>query len=88
MPNFTPEEIVKALRCCGKHDDNECYQCPLAGKYPFNDCAFELYLKAADLVDSLLLKLCSLCAVCPADKQNPYDCEIIGTRKEECGEDV
>lgn len=88
MPNFTVEEIVKALRCCGKHDDNQCYQCPFRGKYSFNDCAFELYLKSADLVDSLLRKLCSLCAVCPADKQNPYDCEIIGTCKEGGGENA
>jgi hypothetical protein len=43
--------------------------------------------KAADLVDCLLHKLCSWCAVCPADKRNPYDCEIIGTCKEGGGED-
>ena len=86
MPIFTAEEIVKALRCCGQHDDNECYRCPLAGKYSCNDCAFDLYLKAADLVDSLLLKLCSLCAVCPADKRTPYDCEIVGTCKEGGGD--
>ena len=95
MADFTAEEIVKALRCCGLHDDNECYRCPLVGKYTFNDggfelhldCGFDLYLKAADLIDSLLHKLCSLCAVCPADKRNPYDCEIIGTCKEGGGKD-
>lgn len=82
MADFTAEEIVKALRCCGNHDDNECCRCPLVGKYSFNDCAFDLYLKAADLVDNLLQKLCSLCAVCPEDRRNPYDCEIIATCKE------
>lgn len=53
MPNFTVDEIVEALRCCGQHDDNECYYCPLRGKYSFNDCAFDLYLKAASVIEDL-----------------------------------
>lgn len=80
MPNFTAEEIVKALRICGAHD--KCAGCPVGGFYSFNDCTFDLDLKAADLIDNLLRKLCSWCAVCPKEKRNPYDCEIIGTCKE------
>lgn len=53
MADFTTDEIVEALRCCGQHDDNECYRCPFGGKYSFNDCAFDLYLKAASVIEEL-----------------------------------
>lgn len=50
-------------------------------------CAFDLDLQAAAAIEDLLYKLCSLCAICPDGKRDPFDCEIIGTEKIGGGED-
>lgn len=75
------EKIVKSLRICGAHDG--CAGCPIGGRYSFNDCCFDLDLMAAAAIEELLYKLCSLCGVCPQEKRNPYDCEIVGTALED-----
>lgn len=35
--------------------------------------------KAADAIEFFSNRLCDACGVCPADKRNPFNCEIAGT---------
>lgn len=45
--------------------------------------AMEVIQEAAGEAEILLHRLafrcCDMCGVCPKEKQNPFDCEIIGT---------
>ena len=75
------EAIVKSLRVCGAHDGCAGCQIRQTRNYSFNDCSFDLDLQAAAAIEDLLHKLCSLCAVCPDEKRDPFDCEIIGTER-------
>lgn len=75
------EKIVKSLRVCGSHDGCTGCQIRELRNYELNDCAFDLDLQAAATIEDLLHKLCSLCGVCPEEKRDPYDCEIIGTER-------
>ena len=81
------ESIVKSLLVCGSH--NGCGGCQIRNMrtYSFNDCAFELDLQAAAIIEDLLHKLCSWCGVCQNGKRDPFDCEIIGTERKGGGED-
>lgn len=75
------EKIVESLRVCGSHDGCTGCQIRKIRKYELNDCAFDLDLQAADIIEDLLHKLCSLCGVCVKEKSDPYNCEIIGTAR-------
>ena len=81
------ESIVKSLKTCGSHDGCSGCQIRKIRKYSFIDCAFDLDLQAAAVIEDLLYKLCSFCGVCPDEKRDPFDCEIIGTEREGGDED-
>ena len=75
------EKIVESLHVCGLHAGCDGCQIRKIRKYEFNDCAFDLYLQAADTIVDLLHKLCSMCGACPEGKRDPCNCEIIGTER-------
>lgn len=88
------EQIAKALRLCqfGECGCGKCYYKELKGDWctednhpEFFDCDDKLKLDAADAIEALQAeverlrdKLCDWCAVCPKERRNPDDCELLG----------
>lgn len=78
------DELVKALRYCAESGDFKCGKdCPMHTEYP--NCLTKMDTDAAAAIEALQAevkrlqgKLCDWCAVCPKERRNPDDCELIG----------
>lgn len=79
-------ELVAALRCRATHDWTNCGNCKYADEddYPRGCWGTKICADAADAIEALQAevkrlqdKLCDWCAVCPKERRNPEDCEML-----------
>lgn len=82
---MTNEELVKALRHCSHDGLVKCNECKYGGKEWPVGCEEEMMRDAAAAIEGLQAevkrlqgKLCDWCAVCPKERRNPDDCELLG----------
>ena len=54
---MTPDEIVRALRCCNRSKGHRCSECPVFSRYEHRICKATVDRFAADLIESLQAKL-------------------------------
>lgn len=69
--------IVLALRYCSGHPCSA--SCPWFSHQPH--CKSSLARAAADRLELLERRLCTWCGVCPEDKRDPDNCEILWPEK-------
>ena len=83
MTDYT--ELNRSLRNCS---NNRCapFDCGWFDKYQVDESCKEIIMwKAAAAIEELQAeakrlqgKLCDWCAVCPKERRNPDDCELLG----------
>ena len=78
-------ELVKALRWCSVDEYVPCTGCPMDEETHGTGCFNIMHQRAAAVIEDLQAevkrlqgKLCDWCAVCPKERRNPDDCELLG----------